>query len=225
MNDIIYNPLFSLILIISSYLFGLWCQRKTQKGWVNPLLIAIVIDIAVLKIFNIPLEAFNSGGNIVSMFLVPATALLAISIYKEREKIKRNFLPMLMGSFAGAIVSVLSIILLSELLGVESRIKFSLISKSVTTPIAIAISDTLGGIQGITVCAVMISGILGNILAPMLVKLLNLKDATSKGIAIGSASHALGTSKAIEMGEDIGAISGIALSFSSIITVGISLFL
>lgn len=224
-ETIVYNPLFSISLVFVTYIFGTWCQKKSQKGWVNPMLISIVIIIAIIKLFDIPLDAFSSGGDIIAMMLAPATALLAISIYKEWEKIKKNFLPILAGSLVGSIVSVFSIILFSEILGVETKIKVSLIAKSVTTPIAIAITENLGGIQGITVCAVIITGILGNILAPMLVKLLRFNDSTSQGIAIGTASHALGTSKAIEMGEDIGAMSGIALSFSGIITVIISLFL
>ena len=224
-ESIIYNPLFSIILIFASYLFGTWCQKKSGKGWVNPLLISIVIIIAILKLFDIPLEAFDKGGSIVAMFLAPATALLAVSIYKEREKLKKNFLPVVLGSIVGSVVSVFSIIILCQLLGVDTTIRLSMISKSVTTPIAIAITENLGGVQGITVCAVIITGLLGNILAPSLVKLLRIKDTTAQGIAIGSASHALGTSKAIEMGDDIGAMSGIALSLSGIITVVISLFL
>ena len=222
---IIYNPLFSLLLIILSYLFGLWCQRKTGKSWVNPLLVSIIIIIAIMKIFNIPLEAFNEGGDFVAMFLSPATALLALSIYKERKTVKKSFIPILAGSLVGSLVSVTTIVILSQVLGVETRIRVSLISKSVTTPIAIAITETLGGIQGITVCAVCITGILGGILSPILVKFLRINNNTAKGIAIGTSSHVLGTSTAIKMGEDIGAMSGIALSFSGIITVIISLFL
>ncbi len=224
-QEMIYNPVFSLFLILVSYIFGLWCQKKSKKSWVNPLLIAIVIIIAFIKLFNIPLEAFDTGGDIVAMFLSPATALLALSIYKEKEKVKKNFVPILAGSFVGSIVSVGSILILSNLLGLDNRLKVSLVSKSVTTPIAIAITETLGGIQGITVCAVIITGLLGNILAPTMVKVLRIKNHTAQGIAIGTSSHALGTSTAIEMGEDIGAMSGIALSFSGIITVLISLYL
>lgn len=224
-QEIIFNPLFSLLLIVLSYLFGLWCQKKTKKSWVNPLLISIIVILILMKILNIPLAAFNEGGNIVAMFLSPATALLALSIYKEREKVKKNFIPIFAGSVVGSLVSVGSIIILSELLNLDSKIKVSLIAKSVTTPIAIAITETLGGIQGITVCAVILTGLLGNIFGPLLVKLFRIKNHTAQGIAIGTSSHALGTSVAIEMGEDIGAMSGIALSFSGIITVVISLFL
>lgn len=224
-ENIIYNPLFSIVLILASYLFGSWCQRKSGKGWVNPLLISIILIVAILRIFDIPLEAFNIGGNIVAMFLAPATALLAVSIYKEWKNLKKNFLPIVIGSLVGSFVSVFSIIILCQVLGVETNIKLSLISKSVTTPIAIAITENLGGVQGITVCAVIITGLLGNILAPSLVKILHINDATAQGIAIGTASHAFGTSKAIEMGDGVGAMSGIALSLSGIITVVISLFL
>lgn len=224
-QELIDNPLFSLLLIFISYSIGVWCQRKSKRSYVNPLLISIIILLIIIKVLDIPLSSFNNGGDIVAMLLTPATAVLALSIYKQRELVKKNFIPIFVGSLVGSLVSVGSIILLSEVLGIESRIKVSLISKSVTTPIAIAISETLGGIQGITVCAVIFTGILGNILGPILVKAFRITSPTAQGIAIGTSSHALGTSAAIEMGEDIGAISGIALSFSGIITVLISLFL
>ena len=219
------SPLFSISLTIACFSFGVYLNKKTKKSFVNPLAIAIILIIAFLLIFKIPYASYNIGGQMINMFLPPITALLALSIYKERNRVKKNFFPILMGTLVGSVVSVLSIILMVKLFKVDSKVGISLIPKSVTTPIAIALADSFGGIQGITITAVMIPGLLGNILSPYLVKLFHFTDPTTIGVAIGTSSHALGTSKAIEMGEEIGAISGIALSFSGILTVIISLFL
>lgn len=222
---IINNPLFSLSLILFSYSFGTFLQKKSGKSWLNPLLISVILIIAIMLIFHIPLSAFNNGGDIVSMFLAPITALLALSIYRQRALVKKNFIAILLGTTVGAAVSVISILVLSNILGLDDRLTASLVPKSVTTPIALAISESLGGIPGITVCALILSGLFGNILAPVLIKLLKLNDPVASGIAIGSSSHALGTVTALELGEDIGAISGIAIPFSGILTVLISMLL
>lgn len=224
-EEIIFNPLFSLVLILASYIFAGFLQKKTKLSILNPLLVSVLIIIGVLLIFDIPLSAFNEGGDIVTMFLAPVTALLALSIYRQRELVKKNFVAILVGTVVGAIVSIGSIIVLANILGLDDRLTSSLVPKSVTTPIALAVSETLGGIPGITVCALILSGLFGNILAPVLIKLLRLNDPVATGIAIGSSSHALGTVTALELGEDIGAISSIAIPFSGIITVIISLFL
>ncbi len=224
-EEILFNPLFSLVLILASYIFAGFLQKKTKLSILNPLLVSVLIIIGVLLIFDIPLSAFNEGGDIVTMFLAPVTALLALSIYRQRELVKKNFVAILVGTVVGAIVSIGSIIVLANILGLDDRLTSSLIPKSVTTPIALAVSETLGGIPGITVCALILSGLFGNIFAPVLIKLLRLNDPVAAGIAIGSSSHALGTVTALELGEDIGAISSIAIPFSGIITVIISLFL
>ncbi len=224
-EEIIFNPLFSLVLILASYIFAGFLQKKTKLSILNPLLVSVLIIIGVLLIFDIPLSAFNEGGDIVTMFLAPVTALLALSIYRQRELVKKNFVAILVGTVVGAIVSIGSIIVLANILGLDDRLTSSLVPKSVTTPIALAVSETLGGIPGITVCALILSGLFGNMLAPVLIKLLRLNDPVAAGIAIGSSSHALGTVTALELGEDIGAISSIAIPFSGIITVIISLFL
>lgn len=225
MQSLAANPLFSIALTIGCYMIGSYINRKTKISILNPMLIATVLVILTLLVFDIPLQSYNNGGDIINMLLVPITALLALSIYRQRKKVIENFLPILIGTFIGSLTSVLMIILLCNLMGIETMVKVSLIPKSVTTPIAIAISSSLGGIQGITIFSLVMTGLFGNMMAPLFVRIFRIKDHTAQGVAIGTASHALGTVKALEMGEDIGAISGIALSFSGIITVLISLFL
>lgn len=212
------SPLFGAAITILSYYIGLKANKKTGKAIFNPLLIAEILIIAVLIVFHIPFSAYNSGGAIINMFLGPITALLAYSIYRERKLIGSHFISILAGTIAGSIASVLTIVILSSLFGLGNDLTSSLIPKSVTTPIAVAISETLGGIRSVTVTSLLITGVSGNILAPFMIKLFRVRNRVAQGVAIGTASHVVGTSKALELGEDIGAISSIALSFSGIVT-------
>lgn len=218
------SPFFGICITVAAYRIGLLLNKKTHMALFNPLLIAEIIIISILFIVGIPVEAYNEGGMLINMFLSPITAILAVSIYKEREKIKKHLASIISGTLVSSVTSILTIILLSEVLKVSEEIKYSLVPKSVTTPIAIAISGQLGGIESLTVTSLLVTGILGNVLAPFLIKLFHVKSRTASGVAIGAASHVVGTSKAFELGEDIGSISSIALSFSGIITALIALF-
>lgn len=225
MNEIISSPLFSIFLCIIAYKAGLLLQQKTKLALANPLLIAILLVIAFLTITGISLDQFNEGASFISMFLTPATCMLALSIYRQADKLKKNFIPILAGTLVGSIVSITSVLLLCSLFGLEDSITHSLIPKSVTTPIAMDVSSSLGGIVPITIAAVIITGIIGAVLAPTLIKVFKIKNPIVRGIAIGTSSHALGTSKALEIGEVEGAMSGIALGLSGIITVLLALLL
>lgn len=219
------SPLFGTGLTILAYWIGMKVSRKLKKTIFNPYLIAVVLVLAVLAIFSIPYSSYAEGGDFIGMFLTPVTTILALSIYRQRETVKSHFIPILTGTIVGSIVSVITIVLLAEAMGITEELKYSLVPKSVTTPIAVAISDSLGGIRSLTVTALIITGVMGNILAPLLVKLFRVRSRIATGVAIGTASHVIGTSKALEMGEDIGAMSGIALSFSGIITaIFVSIF-
>ena len=225
MAEIISSPMFGIILTVLSYESGLWLKKKCKTPAANPLLIAIIICIAFLLVFHIPLESYNKGGSIISMFLGPATAVLAISIYGQLETLKKNFIPIVAGCAVGATTSVLSVIFLSKAFGLTEELTASLIPKSVTTPIAMEIASQQGGIPSVTVAAVIITGIIGAIFAPVFIKIFGVKDSVEAGIAIGTCSHALGTTKAIEIGETEGAMSGIAIGVTGLITVIIAMFL
>ncbi len=225
MIEWIQSPFFGIVLSVFAYEAGLYLQRKLKNPIANPLLIAIVLVITVLTCFRIPLEAYQQGGDIISLFLAPVTVLLAVSIYRQLEVLKKNLLPVVVGCLAGAVASILSVFLFSKLFGLSQLLTTSLIPKSVTTPIAMEISTSLGGSASITVAAVVITGIIGAVLAPTLIRLFGEKDSVSAGVAIGASAHALGTTKAIQIGETEGAMSGIAIGISGIITVIISLFL
>lgn len=219
MNDFVASPFFGIVLCIGTYSVGLWINRKTKSPIANPLLIAIVLTILILSTFHIPLEDFNQGGNLIAFFLIPATAALALSIYRQVWLLKRNFFPVIIGSAVGSVVSMGSVYGLCRLFRLDEVLIHSLIPKSVTTPIAMDLSIQLGGEPSITVAAVVVTGIVGAIFAPALIKLFRVNNSIAAGVAIGTSSHALGTAKALEIGEVEGAMSGIAIGVSGILTV------
>ena len=219
------SPMFCIALSILTFWIGVKIQKKTKLVICNPLIISIVLCIGVLLIFKIPYESYNEGGSIINMFLGPATACLAVSIYTKLELLKKNWLPILVGCAAGSLTSMVSVFLLCKLMGLDESMTMSLIPKSVTTPIAVSISGAHGGIVPVTVVAVIFTGILGSMLAPTLIRIFRMKDSITAGLAIGACSHAVGTSKAIEIGETEGAMSGLAIGICGILTVLFSLFL
>ena len=159
------------------------------------------------------------------MFLAPATACLAVGIYSKLAVLKKYWLPILVGAVAGSASSMLSVYALCRLLGLGEQLTVSLIPKSVTTPIAVGIVESAGGLTPITVVAVIVTGILGAILAPTMIRLFRISDSVAAGLAIGACSHAVGTSKAVELGEVEGAMSGLAIGVCGVVTVVLSLFL
>lgn len=225
MNDLFANPLFGGCLCIFAYELGLYCKSKWNTPLMNPLLISVLLIVAVLAVFRIPLEAFQNGGQLITLFLGPATAALALPVYQKLALLKKNALPIVAGCLAGTLVSLGSVYALCKLFGLDQAATASLLPKSVTTPIAMSISSQLGGIPSITVAAVIVTGILGAIFSPLLIKLFRVSDPVAQGVAIGTSSHAVGTSKAVELGQTQGAMSGIAIGIAGILTVFISLLL
>lgn len=223
--ELFASPFFGISLSIIAFWVGVRIQKKTGLVLCNPLLIAIVLVSAVLLVCRIPYESYNEGGAIINMFLAPATACLAVSIYTQIKLLKENWLPIVVGCTAGSITSMGSIYLMCRLFRLDEAITASLLPKSVTTPIAVGISQNLGGIQAITVVAVILTGIMGSIMAPVLIKLFRVKDPVAAGLAIGACSHAVGTSKALELGETEGAMSGLAIGICGILTVLFSMVL
>ena len=221
--ELFASPFFGISLSVIAFWIGLRIQKKTGLVACNPLIIAIVLIVGVLLVFHIPYESYNVGGSLINLFLAPATACLAVSIYTRVELLKKNWLPILVGCAVGSVTSMGSVYGLCRLFRLDESITAALIPKSVTTPIAVSISGTHGGITSITVVAVILTGILGSILAPTLIRLFRVEDPMTAGLAIGACSHAVGTSKAIELGETEGAMSGLAIGMCGILTVVFSM--
>lgn len=191
----------------------------------NPLLIAGLLIIALLAVFDIPLEKYNIGGDLIKLMLGPVTAVLALNIYRQREILREHFLPVLAGCLAGSVVSLLSVLALCQVFQMEDLLTASLLPKSVTTAIAVGIAESRGGVQGIAAAAVAVAGITGAVCAPLFAKWFHITDPVAEGLAIGACSHALGTTKALEIGELQGAMSSIAICVCGIFTSLIALFL
>ena len=219
------SPLFGITISIFAYETGVFLNKKAKTPLVNPMVISIIIILGFLHIFNIPLENYYNGGNIIGMFLAPATASIAVSIYNRIKLLKENLIPIVVGTFVGAVTSVVSVITLCKLFGINETVTLSLIPKSVTTAIAIDVADSLGGVSAIGVAGVVVTGIFGNIMSPLFIKWFKIDNSVASGLAIGTSCHALGTSKAIEIGEIEGAMSGIAIGMCGISTVIIAVVL
>lgn len=225
MDGLLSSPFFGLSLSAAAWCAGLWFQKKT--GWVlcNPLLVAGVLIIALLAVFDIPLEKYNIGGDFIKLMLGPVTAVLALNIYRQRKILREHFLPVLAGCLAGSVVSLLSVLALCQVFQMEDLLTASLLPKSVTTAIAVGIAESRGGVQGIAAAAVAMAGITGAVCAPLFAKWFRITDPVAEGLAIGACSHALGTTKAMEIGELQGAMSSIAICVCGIFTSLIALFL
>ena len=224
MSALLESPFFGIALTVLAYWLGVQAQKRTGLVICNNMIVSVALLIAVLTLFDIPYEAYYEGGSVINMFLGPATACIAVTIYAKKDLLKRNWLPVLVGCLTGVVVSVGSILVMSRLFGLDAAMTASLLPKSVTTPIATAVSEGHGGIVSITVAAVIVTGILGNLTAPFLVKLFRVKDPVAVGLGIGACSHAMGTAKALEMGETEGAMSGLAIGMCGIITAVAALF-
>jgi len=217
--EIFSHPLFGLLITFMTFEIGKIIYSKTKIPIFNPLLVSIILVVSILVAFDIPLEAYDRGGSVLSLFLGPVTIILAVPLYKQIHLLKAQFVPILIGVSVGSAVAVLSVITLGRLVGLDELLLLSMSPKSITTPIAMGLSNNIGGVQAITVGCVVITGVTGAVIAPMVCKFFKIKNEMARGIAIGTSSHAVGTSKAIEMGEVEGAMSGLAIGLSGIATI------
>ncbi|MGL5379297.1 LrgB family protein [Clostridium sp.] len=224
MDILTNNIFFGIILSLTAFELGLFIYKKTKLPIFNPLLIAIAFTIGFLLIFNIDFDTYNNGAQFINIFLGPATVVLAIPLYKQIKLLKENFIPILTGILIGSFVGIISIILLCILFGLENILTISLLSKSVTTPIGIEITNQLGGLAPITVLSIVISGIMGAVIGPTVCKIFKIDNEIAVGISIGTASHAVGTTKALELGETQGAMSSLAIGIAGIMTVFLAPF-
>lgn len=219
MNELMSTPLFAIMISLISFEIGCIINKKTKLAILNPLLISIALVIVFVKYFNISISDYNKGGQFISLLLSPATVVLAVPLYKKIKLLKEYALPIFAGISLGSLGGIITIITLCHLFGISKSIDLSIIPKSITTPIGIEVSKQLGGIPSITVAAIIATGILGAIIGPAIFKILKIKDKVAIGVALGTASHAVGAAKAIELGEIEGAMSSLSIGIAGLITV------
>lgn len=218
-EQIVSSPFFSLALSVVAYAVGVLIYRKTKFALFNPLLLSIIIVCVIMLIFHIDYASYDKGGQFITLLLTPATVALAVPLYDQMKLIKK-YAPIILVSIAvGCLSSMLSVFALCKAFGLDKPLIASLMPKSITTAIAIGVSQDMGGIQAVTVIAVILSGIVGAVVGPPLFKALRIKNRIAVGLAMGTASHAVGTSKALELGEDEGAMSSLSVVVAGILTV------
>lgn len=219
MREILHTSIFALLLSILAYEIGIFINKKTKIAFFNPLMLAIIIVIGTLLVLDIPLEQYKKGGDFISMFLTPATVILAVPLYKNINSLKKDYAAIISGVIIGSITAIASVWGLARAFGLPKDLLVSLLPKSITTPLGIELSNQIGGIPSVTVAAIIITGIVGAVFAQWILKTFRITDKTAKGIAIGTSAHALGTTKAVELGETEGAMSGLAIGLAGLVTV------
>lgn len=226
MNDFFQNSVFAgVALSLSAYFIGMQLKKKFKIGIFNPLLIAIVITILFLLASHVSYETYNEGAKYLSYLLTPATVCLAIPLYEQWELLKKNYKAVFCGLLAGTITSLITVFVLAKLFNLSHEEYVTLLPKSITTAIGMGMAEELGGYVTITVAVIVLTGVLGNMFGQLICKIFRIEEPISKGLAFGASAHAIGTAKAIEIGEIEGAMSGLAIGVSGIMTVcSVSLF-
>lgn len=218
MNAIINSPLFGILLTLVAFEIGVTISKKFKYSFLNPLLIANVLIVGFLLLTGISLESYNVGGDYISVMLSPATVVLAVPLYRQISKLKQFWKPILAGIFAGSLTSLACVIVVSKLIGLSDTLMLSLLPKSITIPMGSVVSAQIGGIPSVTIIAITITGITGAVAAPAVCRFCRIKHKVAQGIAIGTASHALGTTRAMEMGEVQGAMSSLSIGVAGLFT-------
>ena len=210
MNDFFRESLFAgVTLSLLSYFIGSVLKKKFKLGIFNPLLISIIITIIVLAVSGVDYDVYNQGARYLSWFLTPATVCLAIPLYEQWSLLKKNYKAVVVGIASGVLTSLTTVLVLSKLMNLSHAEYVTLLPKSITTAIGMGVSEELGGYVTITVAVIVVTGVLGNIFGELICKIFRIKEPIAKGLALGSAAHAIGTAKAMEMGEIEGAMSSL----------------
>lgn len=208
-----------VLITLLAYGIGMLVKKKFKLAIFNPLLLAIVLTILILLIFKVDYKTYSEGADYISYLLTPATICLAIPLYEQFELLKKNVAALLIGIISGVLTSLCTILVLAILFEMDHKAYVTLLPKSITTAIGMGVSEELGGYISITVAVIIVTGILGNILAEIICKVFHITEPIAKGVAIGTASHAIGTTKAMEMGEVEGAVSSLSIVVAGILTV------
>lgn len=218
LKPMVSGEVFMLMLSTGTFLLGVYLYKRLKFPLLQPLLISVVIIIPFLKITGIEYQTFYQQTRILNFMLGPSVVALGYVLYEQLEYIKGNVLSILTAVFTGSIVGIVSVILVAKAFGADKVLVASLAPKSVTTPIAMSIAQNTGGVPELAVVFVVLCGIFGGLIGPILLRKIGIKSKIAKGLAMGSASHALGTAKAMEMGALEGAVSGLAIGIMGVMT-------
>ena len=210
---------FGAFISLAAYELGLLLRKKFKMALFNPLLIAVICVMSVLLILDVDYENYKEGGKYLSYLLTPATVSLAVPLYEQLELLKKNVKAVVAGIVSGVLASMVGVLILSLLFHLDHEQYVTLLPKSITTAIGMGVSEELGGIVTITVAVIIITGVLGNIIADVVYRVFRIKEPVAKGLALGTASHAIGTAKAMEMGPVEGAMSSLAIAVAGLLTV------
>ncbi len=226
MSEFTETSMFAGVTVsLLAYIIGALLKKKFKLAIFNPLLISIVLTIIMLVIADIDYDVYAQGADYLSWFLTPATVCLAIPLYEQWELLKHNVKAVMLGITAGVLASLTTVLVLSLILHLSHEEYVTLLPKSITTAIGMGVSEELGGYVTITVAVIIVTGVIGNIFGELICKIFRITEPISKGIAFGSASHAIGTAKAMELGDVEGAMSSLSIAVSGILTVvGASIF-
>ena len=224
-NLILSSATVGIVISLLAYEIGLAAQRKWKLAVLNPLLISIILVIAFLVVFHVDYESYNMSAKYLSYLLTPATVCLAIPLYLQLDLLKKNIVAILVGVFSGVLASLGTVLAMSVVFGLNHKEYVTMLPKSITTAIGMGVSEELGGYVTISVAVIIITGVLGNMAAEFICKLFRIKSPISRGLAIGTASHAVGTARAMELGEVEGAMSSLVIVVCGLCTViGASIF-
>lgn len=220
MNEIIESFLFfGAAVSLLGYELGLFLKSRFKMAIFNPLLISIAAVMIFLKVFHIDYESYNVSAKYISYLLTPATVCLAIPLYQQLQLLKDHAGAIIAGTVTGVLTTMVTVLILALLFGLNHEQYVTFLPKSITTAIGMGVSEEMGGIVTITVACIIITGILGSMIADTVCRIFHITDPVAKGLAIGSAAHAVGTTKALEMGEIEGAMSSLAIAVSGLCTV------
>lgn len=220
MNELLMNSVcFGFTVTLGAYLLGGWLKKKTGLAVMNPLLVAVVLIMVFLLTFKIDYSVYEAGARYISFLLTPATVCLAIPLYKQLRLLRDNLLAVAAGITSGVLSSAVSIFLLSRLFGLSHEYYVTLLPKSITTAIGMGVSEEAGGIVVLTVVSIIITGILGNVIGETMFRIFRIRNSIARGLALGTSAHAIGTAKALELGEVEGAMSSLAIAVAGLMTV------
>ena len=223
MIEFLENSLFfGAFVSLAAYEAGLLLKKKFRLAILNPLLIAIVCVMGFLSAANVAYDTYNESAKYLSYLLTPATVALAVPLYQQLALLKKNFRAVMFGIVCGVLASLVGVLLLSVLFGLSHEQYVTLLPKSITTAIGMGVSQELGGISTITVAVIIITGILGNVIAEGVYRVFRIEEPVARGLALGTSAHAIGTAKAMEFGEVEGAMSSLAIAVAGLLTVLVS---